>query len=48
MAALRLFRRAVLDIQQIEACSVEKWGAKVAETIVGDIEQGGGEPATPS
>ncbi|MGF1531066.1 MAG: type II toxin-antitoxin system RelE/ParE family toxin [Puniceicoccaceae bacterium] len=36
--SLRLSRRAVLDIQQIETYSVEKWGAKVAAEYLKSIE----------
>lgn len=36
--SLRLSRRALRDIQQIEVYSKEKWGPKVAEEYLGSIE----------
>ena len=38
MAYLALSRRAFLDIQDIEAYSIEKWGAKVANDYIESIE----------
>jgi plasmid stabilization system protein ParE len=38
MAYLGLSRRALLDIQDIEAYSIEKWGRKVASEYLQSIE----------
>ena len=38
MAYLALSRRAFLDIQDIEAYSIEKWGTKVANDYIESIE----------
>lgn len=38
MAYLRLSRRALLDIQEVETYSVEKWGEKVAAEYLQSIE----------
>lgn len=38
MAYLALSRRAFLDIKDIEAYSIEKWGPKVADEYIDSIE----------
>jgi len=38
MAFLELTRRALLDIQKIEAFSIEKWGEKIAHEYLDAIE----------
>lgn len=39
MAYLKLSRRALLDIEEIEKISIEKWGQKVADAYLNSIEE---------
>jgi plasmid stabilization system protein ParE len=40
MASVSLTRRAFRDLQEIERCSGDRWGKRVAEDYLIDIEQG--------